>query len=1033
MLSGALKNKIRESYVRDKNLELEAKFGSFSKGRFESSLDRQTFNRVKAYFDRMAKSVDSKTTDYIMGRVRKSVDENSNTAWMSKERQFNEDIRDYNLRISMSRETPSPPITSHFSPDIIREKSRASYLVFGNTVRIDITLVNSTFLKDRGESETTYEVEVELVDPKSLDNFEKAINVTLRLVLDTLLLYTDKEKMNVSNEINSILGSSKKGYIDNYPLVQARNLKKRDMVFGGLIGNKKTGYSCVHKTDGIRKLLYFNKLGTWLASPSSLTRVDNKEIPTFNGTILDGELVPQENRLNAAPKSKYWFLAFDALAWNSDNSIQQKNHHQRMQYAQTVADQVKGEVLMVNTKSFYNFDTAAEFFTVMRDMFRDLPLLPYKQDGLMFTPQNEIYNPHSDKMPLYKRKLTEYPDICKWKSSEDLTIDLLIKWRADITSPIGRILELYSTDRNELIPFTKFENIDYTNPLTLNLPSNTVIEYGFNYEARTLTPRRVRFDKERPNRRDVAEDVAEDILDPIDEETMKGNTFTLLRKYHNVIKRNLFVENRGRTLLDIGSGYGGDLSKWKGFERIVAVEPDVEHVEELKKRIVTYGMQEKVRIVVAGGQETEKIIREVREWLGDRADVVSSMLSLTFFWQNSDMVDALVNTIVSNVKEGGKYLFLTMDGDLVEQTFEPAFGTGQVLKKLELGPASLRYDSDKKPKELYIDIKGTIVENQKEWLVRLDDLTMRLGKYGFERTMVKKADEEKFLNEFETIMTKMYTYGIYSHKEGKLPDFEKKEEVKKEEGKVSLPVLTPLISLPPIEKTLSINLPPLTTPLVDEIEEGEDELDMLEMDKVEIVNVSWWDKDVVVRIGSIGNGDCLIHSILNAYLKIYQTNGDRKFRVEFARNLRRDIAESLKMTDPKNPGKTLYETAAQGSFPELYAEQLLGVDFQNVFGQKVDFSIQGLEKLFKSSENLGDEMYAFIAELLDIELYVMRITNKDLYVHLNTHVEGVAKKSVVVSGDNTHFETIGLIKGNLYQTFFEPDDPFILKIRSFSS
>ena len=994
MLSNSLKNKIRENFSKDdRGLELEAKFGRFTRNGFESSLDKQTFIRVKQYFDKNSKPIVSKTTDHVMGRVRKTIDEDGEISWMTKERLWNEDLYDYNIRYSMSKEIKSNPITSHFAPDLIREKFRSSYLVFNNTVRIDITTVD-TFAKN--EKKTTYEVEIELIDKKSLDNFEKAINVTLRLVLDTLILYTEKERFAISTEINGILGSAKKGYIDHYPLVQARNLKMRDMVFGGIVGGANF-YTVTHKADGIRKMLYFSRNGVWLASPSSLTRISNTEIPTLTGTILDGESIPLENRFNDAPKSRFWVLIFDTMAWLHDKDVQNLPHSQRMEYAQTVANTWKSDLLTLTTKSFFAFNTPSEFFEVMREMFRQQLLLPYKEDGFMFTPSTTIYNPHSDTYPLFKRNLTDYPDICKWKPVNELTIDLLLRNK-----------QPYSIEKNELIPFTKFEIAE--TELTENIPEDSVVEFGLDPEQNLLTPRRIRFDKDKPNRRDMAEDVAEDIKNPIDEETMKGNTFALLRKYHNSIKKNLFLSVQDdRTLLDIGSGYGGDLGKWKNFTRIVAVEPDPEHVEELKRRLVTYGIGDRVRILLAGGQESEKITREVNEWLGGKADVISSMLSLTFFWQSSDLVDKLVETISQNLRVGGKYLFLTMDGDLVEQTFEPAFGTGQVLKELKLGPASLKYNSDVSPKELLIDIQGTIVENQKEWLVRLDDLRLRLSTKGISLQVLRKADEEKFLNESETLMTKMYTYGSFLREK----DDEIEHIVKEKE-----------ITLPPIS---SIKLPEIA-------EESEEELGMLSMDKMEYVNCTWWEnEEPIVRIGSLGDGSCAIHSILNAFLKVYQTNPNLKFRKDFSKRLRKDIANSLSKPDPKHPGKTYYETAAKGSFPELYEQQLLGVNFQDVFKQKVDFSIEGLKNLFFSTCHLGDELYSFVAELLDIDLYVMRITNLDLYPHLNTHEPGIDKRSIVISGDGLHFETIGIIRNNLCQTFFEPNDPFILKIREFSS
>lgn len=965
MLSSSLKNKIINSYASHKDLELEARFGAFHKKGFSSGVSRQTFNRVKAYFEKNSTAITQKTTDYIMGKVRKSVDVNGGVVWMTKERLWNQDNRDYNLRYSMSREILVDPITTHFKADVIREKLRSSYYVFGDAVRIDLTQVNmiqSNYNKD----DTVFEVEIELIDTKALIKFEQAVNITLRLVLDTLVLYTQEEKIKIANETNSILGSSKRGYVDHYPLVQARNLKLRDMVFGGLVGNGNTGYSVTHKTDGERRMLVFSKSGVWLLSSSSMTRVSDKNINTLTGTILDGELVPVDKRLKGAPKTKYWFLAFDCLSWNSNKSIQDKPHKDRMQYAQQVADTMKGDLIRVNTKNYHVFETPDEFFKTMRDMFKQQLILPYMQDGFMFTPENTVYNPHSDKMPLYKRKLTDYPDVCKWKPKEELTIDLLIRWKADPEVPGRRILQLFSNERGKPVPFEKFENVDVENVLTFNLPSETVVEYAYDYDKEMLTPIRVRFDKKFPNKKDVAEDVAEDIRQPLDSATMQGDTFTLLRKYHNSIKKELFNTAKGKTLLDIGSGYGGDLGKWRSYDKIVAVEPDLEHIQEMEKRLQTYNMQDKVKIVHAGGEETEKITATVKEWLNGKADTVSSMLSLTFFWQKSELVTNLVNTISENLKVGGNYVFLTMDGDLVEQTFRPALGTGQALNKLKLGPATLEYDGDVVPQELYIDIEGTIVEKQKEWLVRLDDLKIRLEKYGFLESMMKKANQEKFLTDSELIMTKMYTYGMFK-KEREGVEVEKSvtvASVPKNDIPLNVPVKP--IELPPLKaKPLPSVATPVLPPLKMEIVEKPvaEKVSVLPMDiseKVKVENFS----EPVYRIGTIVDDTCFLHAVLNAYLKYYQTDNDKNFRQNFAKQLKKDI------------------------------------DYK-------------------------DENFKTVADALNIDIYILRMEENSLKVYTNT---GEGKKSVVIAGDNCHYETIGVKRNNLYQTFFNPDDIFIQKM-----
>ena len=77
-------------------------------------------------------------------------------------------------------------------------------------------------------------------------------------------------------------------------------------------------------------------------------------------------------------------------------------------------------------------------------------------------------------------------------------------------------------------------------------------------------------------------------------------------------------------------------------------------------------------------------------------------------------------------------------------------------------------------------------------------------------------------------------------------------------------------------------------------------------------------------------------------------------------------------------------------------------------------------------------MYSYISDLLNIDIYIMRVTDKDLYLHLGTNQPGKERRSIIIAGNGYHFETIGIFNGNLIQTFFEPNNEFVQKIRSFS-
>ena len=418
-------------------------------------------------------------------------------------------------------------------------------------VRIDLTIVNMIVgLHDKDQRDRTiYEVEIELVNSQGLAAFETAVGIVLKRVLDTIILYTSKEANSVIAFTNMVLGSGKRGIIDHYMLAQARNLKMRDMVWGGLLGNKETGYSITHKADGQRKMLVFHTTGIWLMmAPHTLNRITKTEVKTLTGTILDGEMLPLDKRLKGSPNVSIWYLAFDCLSWNGDKSIQFKPHGIRMNHAQAVADVMKTTLIQVNTKSFRNFGTPQEFFVVMRDMFREQEHLSYKQDGYMFTPVNAIYNPHSDKYPLYQRSLTKYPDICKWKPKNQLTIDFKIEWKA---MPEGfRLVKLYVNQKGRSVPFRGTKIFPYTNeidsldPMAKDLPNGTIVEYGWDYQRSLLIPHKIRHDKTKPNKIDIAEDVWTDIMRPLDRETMEGQTFKMLRRYHNRIKNHLFYKSR---------------------------------------------------------------------------------------------------------------------------------------------------------------------------------------------------------------------------------------------------------------------------------------------------------------------------------------------------------------------------------------------------------------------------------------------------------------------------------------------------------
>jgi SAM-dependent methyltransferase len=329
-------------------------------------------------------------------------------------------------------------------------------------------------------------------------------------------------------------------------------------------------------------------------------------------------------------------------------------------------------------------------------------------DGLIFTPDT-AYSSASTRFKLGERVLTKHPDICKFKLPSMITVDLQIG-----KSGFASIVLAWDRTTKALVEFRgtpEYPLIEVMeSPL---LAEGVVIE--FRIEDSRLYATRPRDDKDRPNDYEVVVNNWADAHDPITVDTMIGESFQLVRYLHNRVKGELFARTltgEHLTLLDIGSGRGGDLRKMSGYERVYAVEPNADHREEFSRRL-RGEPREGVRLIPAYGQDTE-VIREAMR--GERADVISLMLSLSFFYQSDELLARLVDTLRSCLKPGGTIIALTIDGDKVTNVL----GSSRVVR---WGRFTLERLGGN---EVMFDLPDSIASKQTEWLVdikRLHELT----------------------------------------------------------------------------------------------------------------------------------------------------------------------------------------------------------------------------------------------------------------------------------------------------------------------
>lgn len=712
-------------------LEIEARFQQVTQVQFDNLYAALGYPQYQ-----------SSTTE-ILGSTRK-ITTGTNVTWEEK-RQVGEAItvRDQ-VKFSFSIERPIKPIFE-FRPNITRTRSRAS--VSKPSSRIDLTEVLEENDKN---ARSKYEVEVELLQGGKLDEY-------LEVVSDvwTKLMSTNLAVKKIDKDLSAILGEKFSRGI----LVEARNIKPRDLVWGGIVGPQNAcpgvQYGVSIKADGVRRLLLVHPTGVWLVYPPNVYQflgevLSDRGLYLINSAkekhgleqrpiyLFDAELI--NNRL----------LLFDTLIWSSTD-VRKKTMLDpagRLAYTQMAPVFFK----INESTSNYSFEAKPIFhivkpddvFTLSRKLLEQDP--GYPTDGLMFTPLGVEYNPRSSSYNLSDRVLTVLPDVCKWKPPNKITIDFQV--RRDRGS-----ISLWARGHKG---FEKFTGSSMS-PLTTYMISDVLIDgtpmqnmeiVEFEFVENKMRPTRRRPDKLYPNFIDIANDNWRDIHDPLSQDWISGKTLDSAIFYHKKIKRELIRSiPRGSTVLDIGSGRFGDGRMWKELNLAVyAVEPNHEHIERFKSRAKLIEFTN-YKIIDTVGQDTAKIVSEI----SSPVDCVTLMLSLSFFFGSSQDLDALTQTLVQTIKSGGRILFLTINGDAVKELGKTSFTLG--------GSKFNRPDA----KTLDLDMPGTIVEVQREHLVMLSELTVRLGTYGFTLKEHYRATGERVMPVEAAIYSGLYSYGVYEH------------------------------------------------------------------------------------------------------------------------------------------------------------------------------------------------------------------------------------------------------------------------------
>lgn len=732
-----LRNDIYNALVQSRmQREIEVRF--HGRGMMHKGVPVDTFDSIIAHMSANEQFIKKQVVKMMSysgvvkgesrGDVRMSVNEKGKQEAIRKIKISHNDISEINVRIAQAQELPIKLTFDEFNAkyDITstRSKTRRSFVHTSKLWRLDLTKVVS-----QAGVAPSYEVELEYIGSIPPMNPKDAA-ASGSSIADIILMLVQKSKYIVPNsfvssaiqEYQHLLGLRSPTFAGPLPFT----ISKKQFDAGAV----SCGYSVTDKADGLRFLLLVDrKKHAFLISRISGSKLEtgmiyvgeSKNAPSKS--ILDGELVDQT------------FYVFDALVVGGQN-VSANNLGDRLtaannfvRFAQSVGD------VALKVKTFYT----ENIFTAAHDIWNErAKRFPYKLDGLVFTP---IFKPYFNK------------DIYKWKHLD--TIDFAIaKQSKGQTSEVWKLM-VAGFDGSGAYSHFNFKGIDgnglfmhrhkggtltqeklqiphelgtvSVTPATgKKYPDGAVIEFKFDSKKNSFVPVKHREDKQFANGVSATNDAWVSITDPITKADLKKGVYIFCgRKYHNAIKDRLISQYMSRkSVLDIGSGAGGDIHKYVRHKasRVIGIDiVDVEydhprHMKFFKTDTELYDIQDMIK--------NEGI---------SKFDVVNCQFALHYFFKSKSTLDNFISNVTRSLKSGGLLVVTYLDADLVKK----ALGNNGVYET-----PTVRIDSSFKAGEekltgqrITVALKGTKYFKQtasKEYLVYPKKFVEYLGIHGFQ-------------------------------------------------------------------------------------------------------------------------------------------------------------------------------------------------------------------------------------------------------------------------------------------------------------
>ena len=392
------------------------------------------------------------------------------------------------------------------------------------------------------------------------------------------------------------------------------------------------------------------------------------------------------------------YYVFDAVVEKGEYLGREKSLQDRLEVAEellaSMSDDLRAHVSIKRYYSFGSFDRLCDLY----DEFRRNDT--YKIDGMIFAKIDEGY----------------MQPVPKWKPQN--TVDLMLTKDKVLMTCDG-----YAINNIRVAATLRTgEDVDIC---------EEIWEFSYDRAENVLYPERPRPDKPQANSMKI---VQTNMFHAIPESIFSGVGCYLMRKYHNRIKRHMIIDAKDTdaVILDIGTGQGGDVDKWKKVKHVYCIEPALESSNEMLCR---YGESDKIEII-------NKCLR----------DLDLSLIDLK--------VDIFTVFFCMNQFEGADWLSLTR---LIKSKGSKKCRLLAIAMTAPRSHEGRCFEIKMKDEEKYsIDIYNTRISVTNEKIVSSTKLTRMMNECGMKLVKQERLDGNNFMTREERILSSMYEIFIYN-------------------------------------------------------------------------------------------------------------------------------------------------------------------------------------------------------------------------------------------------------------------------------